>query len=379
MARNLVVVSGYYGFDNLGDEAICEELITELSSFVKKEEIVVLSNQPEATARRYGVTAADRWQLSAVAPLMLKAKLFISGGGGLFQDTESVNSVIYYGGLICLARTMGARVMVYAQGIGPLRQSLSQLFTKSVFNMAQAITVRDGKSLALLNEWGLAAIQTEDPVWLLPPAALPEDLTAELGRLRADRKAKKAMLVGLSLRKGGGFDQPHIEALAKAMIDALPKGSTVVGLALQKEQDEPALDIFARRFGELGGLYKKLEATQIEAIERPSQWVNLLGNLDMVIGMRLHSLIMALGRGVPVVGIAYDPKVTRVLEEFGQANLDYERNSEEISAEELNAWTAVVKESIKNNSVYAAKADKKASECREKACQNVDVIAKILQ
>ncbi|MBP7578818.1 MAG: polysaccharide pyruvyl transferase family protein, partial [Candidatus Obscuribacter sp.] len=116
--RKLVVVSGYYGFNNLGDEAILEELVSELKTLVALEDIVVLSQDPNATANLYGVKAINRWQISKIAGLMGQTKLFISGGGGLFQDTGSIKSVIYYGGLINIARMAGAKVMAYAQGLG---------------------------------------------------------------------------------------------------------------------------------------------------------------------------------------------------------------------------------------------------------------------
>ncbi len=47
MARTQVLISGYYGFDNLGDEAILEELVSELGEFFDSRDIVVLSNNPQ--------------------------------------------------------------------------------------------------------------------------------------------------------------------------------------------------------------------------------------------------------------------------------------------------------------------------------------------
>ncbi len=44
---------------------------------------------------------------------------------------------------------------------------------------------------------------------------------------------------------------------------------------------------------------------------------------DLVVAMRLHALIFALKEGVPVVGLTYDAKVEHVLNQFGQANLNF--------------------------------------------------------
>ena len=102
--KSLVLISGYYGFGNLGDEAILESIIRELEKSVSKDKIVVLSNDPEKHRKTYGVAAVTRWKLASLLKLLPKAKLFISGGGGLFQDTNSPGSTIYYGGQIALAR-----------------------------------------------------------------------------------------------------------------------------------------------------------------------------------------------------------------------------------------------------------------------------------
>ena len=101
--RNLVVISGYYGFGNLGDEAILEQLLNDLKRLVPADNIVVLSANPAYTTSLYQVRSINRWQISTLLPVLKQARLFISGGGGLFQDTRSIGSVLYYAGQIFLS------------------------------------------------------------------------------------------------------------------------------------------------------------------------------------------------------------------------------------------------------------------------------------
>src|SRR5277367_2728909 len=128
--RNLIVVSGYYGFNNLGDEAILEELLAELRSLEELDNVVVLSNNPQRTVSRYQVKAVSRWKLSVLTKHLSEAKLFISGGGGLFQDSTSIKPPLFYAAQMLLARFHGAKVMVYAQGLGPLRSAVSKALTR---------------------------------------------------------------------------------------------------------------------------------------------------------------------------------------------------------------------------------------------------------
>ena len=51
----LIMISGYYGFGNCGDEAILMAMIQQLSDIVAEERITVLSQNPKKTRLLYGV------------------------------------------------------------------------------------------------------------------------------------------------------------------------------------------------------------------------------------------------------------------------------------------------------------------------------------
>ncbi|HNG18317.1 MAG TPA: polysaccharide pyruvyl transferase CsaB [Candidatus Obscuribacter sp.] len=367
--RQLIVVSGYYGFDNLGDEAILEELVRELKSLWPAKDIVILSQNPESTAARFGVRAQNRWKLSEIAALLRHCKLFISGGGGLFQDSESVKSVIYYGGLISLATLCGAPTLIYAQGLGPLKSALGKALTRFSLVQPKQISVRDETSLNLLKEWGLANVsqRTGDPVWLLPRAELEQDLMEPIENCK--RSGDK--LVGLSLRDGGGFSLRHIESLAIAMHKQLSPQYRLMPLPLQANQDEMPLEQFQAIWLELGG---KLVKPNLLKIEKPSQWLSLIANLDLLVGMRLHSLIMALSSQVPVVGISYDPKVKHVLDYFQQPCLPYETAKQV----DQDAWEATLARQAKAEPQGRRIIEERLATAREGACQNQLLIAKML-
>ena len=85
-----ILLSGYYGFDNVGDEAVLFSIVRDLRAVMGDEaEITVLSNNPETTSARYDVRAVDRWNKKTLLTEIKACDLFISGGGSLLQDVTS--------------------------------------------------------------------------------------------------------------------------------------------------------------------------------------------------------------------------------------------------------------------------------------------------
>ncbi|HEY9682139.1 MAG TPA: polysaccharide pyruvyl transferase CsaB [Oculatellaceae cyanobacterium] len=369
LSRELVVISGYYGFNNLGDEAILEQITTELKEIISADNIVVLSNNPQRTASRYGVKSVSRWRLASLVKLLPQTKLFVSGGGGLFQDVTSMKPPLFYGGQIFLAKLYGAKIMVFAQGIGPLKSGLSNFVTKTSMWCAHALTVRDSDSCTLLKKWGINAALTADPVWRLQSSPLPQGLDTQFRKMFANRPG---LLVGLSLRESKNFQLDHMDALLNAMAEALPNDAEVLLLPLQREQDAQPLEDFRKRWEARG---RKAQAMSLTDLEKPSQWLNLLGRLDLLVGMRLHAIIMALKSRVPVAGISYDPKVERVLREFEQPVLNLE-NTENGSLQ--REWENSLKLAVAERTALAKHAGVKSEAAKNLARQNFQALAKIL-
>jgi polysaccharide pyruvyl transferase CsaB len=360
--RNLIVISGYYGFDNLGDEAILEELINELNGACDDSELVVLSHSPEQTSQTFGVRSISRWSLVGFCKVVKRAKLFISGGGSLFQETKNLNTVLFYGGQIVLARLLGASVLIYAQGLGPFRSALAKLITKIACSAASMVTVRDQLSKQTLDQWGLSALETADPVWCLEPTLSTASLKQPHGN---------GITVGLSLRPWPLFTTQTSELLADSLQQSLPRDSQLLLMPLQDHMDRPVLEKFAVDCDRIG-----LPTTLLESrlLERPSQWLSLIDKLDLLIGMRLHALIMALRMGKPVIGINYDQKVAQILQVFEQPALSLTPSST-LEAD----WSAVIKDSLQRMPELSERAQTISATLAVKSCKNFEILVKMLQ
>lgn len=367
--QQLVIVSGYYGFGNLGDEAILEELINELKKLVAPSQIVVLSNDPQKTREVFGVDAVDRWKPANLLPLLKRTALFISGGGGLFQDSTGIKSTIFYGCQILLVKALGRKVCIYAQGIGPLKGEGARALARMCLGQANFLTVRDKDSQKLLADWNISSTLTADPVWCLEQTDIPAHALAQINAL----KATPGLTVGLSLRTAANFSSKHLDDLVSVMDRSFPLETKVLLLPLQMDQDAQPLTSFAEQWQAKG---RHAEVLHTDEIKKPSQWLAVLSRLDMLVGMRLHALIMSLKSGVPVVGLAYDPKVRHVLTQFKQPILNLTKDGEGTGA--FKEWLPTMQSAIATRQQLASAAGQEAENAKKLACQNFELLAKIL-
>lgn len=306
-----IALSGYYGFRNAGDEAVLAGIVRAFATVAPGREpaLTALSGDPADTRRRHAIEAEPRFDRSAVAAVIQRSDLLISGGGSLLQDTTSLRSLLYYLWVMRLAAKSGRPYMVYAQGIGPLRRPVSRWLVRGALNGARAVTVRDADSADLLREIGVRPElieTTADPAFALDPPdhALGRALLARAG-VPPNRPA-----VGLAMRRWRGRG-PTVQNHARMAI-ALRKrcGMDVVLAPLHLPGDLELAEEVAR---EAGGDVLVLR----DAVE-PDQMRAAIASMAGLAAMRLHGLIFGAMAGVPLVGLAYDPKVASLMRELDQ-------------------------------------------------------------
>ena len=151
-----LLLSGYYGYGNAGDEAVLAGLIAGFRAASADAVLSVLSGAPSETRAAHGIAAVDRYRPAALLPAIARCDLFLSGGGSLLQDVSSAHSIFYYLGVVKMAQMLGKKTMFAAQGIGPLTLPRSRKLVAAVAGKLDAITVRDPGSAALLREIGVS-------------------------------------------------------------------------------------------------------------------------------------------------------------------------------------------------------------------------------
>lgn len=312
MKKTKIVISGYYGFGNAGDEAMLTAILESLYNEDPALEIVVISGNPQRTSYIHGVKAIPRLHLPLIWNALRRCDLLISGGGSLLQDVTSKRSLYYYLGIMKMAHWLGKKVFLYAQGIGPLTRSHARMTVAKVLNQCDYITVRDQKSAIILRELGI----TKTPIAVTADAVLsmrPVDLgigRSLLAKYNVDGITPK---IGMYVRNW--WNDSHYKSVLAETADRLIReyGYKVVFIPMQVPDDiAAALDIKERMI-ETPHILKESYTT--------AEMMSITGNMDMIIGVRLHALVFAAVMQVPLVGISYDPKVDSFLQMIGEQPL----------------------------------------------------------
>jgi polysaccharide pyruvyl transferase CsaB len=304
-----ILISGYYGFNNSGDEAILQVIVDNLRAKIPGVEITVLSHAPEDTVSRYGVRAVKRMSPTAILREVARCDLLLSGGGSLLQDATSQRSLLYYLTIIRLAQLLGKKVFIYSQGIGPINGEKNRVRTAKCLRKVDGIVVRDGKSKQLLQEIGVDPQEvyvTSDPVLRAkrPDLSLGAQV---LEREHCPRRPGRT-LIGWAVREGAG--ESGFTKAAEAAIRWLQqeRNADVVLLPFHYHQDiQVARGIQSR--GENLGLVENQYLSE--------DMLSVVGNLDLLVGARLHSLIYSAVMDVPMIGVSYDPKIDSFLNAIG--------------------------------------------------------------
>lgn len=304
-----ILISGYYGFKNSGDDALLKAIIDDLKKHIESPNIVVLSAAPGETAKTYRVKSINRLSPLQIRRHMKKAGMLISGGGTLIQDRTSTKSLWYYLAVIKMAKDMGLKVMLYSNGIGPLRKESNINITRKILNETDLITLRDKESMDTLRRIGVSKpkmLLTADPALTLK---LPDKTIGK--RILFEARVPDKRLLGISVRKWGSLGSDFENIIARVCDRAAAEyGLYPVFLPMQASKDLGISRSIMSRMKE--------KASVIENHQTVNDMLSVVGCMDFCIGMRLHMLMYAAINSVPLIGIAYDPKISSFMKNMGQ-------------------------------------------------------------
>ncbi|MDD6213724.1 MAG: polysaccharide pyruvyl transferase CsaB [Firmicutes bacterium] len=357
-----IVISGYYGFNNSGDDALLLSMIDDLKTVVDKGNITVLSKKPQETERVYGVRAVSRYNIFLLLKNIFNCDLLISGGGTLIQDATSTKSLLYYLMIIRIAQMFGKKVMLYASGIGPLHLQKNVDKTKKILNKVGLITLRDEKSKEVLEKIGVdkpVIRVTADPAFSLAANSSGRETLDNYG------VPKDRPILGISVREWKNNPENFVDIIAEFCDYAAKKyGFYSVFIPMQKRLDyELAVKIKNKM---------QSESAVMRAEYPVGTLLSIMQEVDICVGMRLHTLIYSANCIIPMMGIVYDPKIIGFMESMGENHLV---KVEDVSPDSLHAMLDDV---CRNYDTIRARLSVKVRKLKAGAKENIEYVKKYM-
>lgn len=286
-----IVVCGYYGYGNAGDDSLLSRIVDGIRKIHPSLRICVMSAHPRKTERLYLVDSVDRFRFLSVRRKLKDASLFLFGGGNLLQDKTSTHSLLYYTHMLRMANRSGAKIMIFANGIGPLTKAANIYRVKECLSYSDSISLRESSSFEfvrrLVPEKNVRL--TFDPAIGVAPIRLPlpeRPYCLVFPKKNAPDAADKLSYVMRYLRGRNGIT-PYLVSL----------------------YDGEDLE-YCRRLSsknDIDMLYPRSDA----------EIVSLLAGAELVISSRLHGLIYATAAACPMMSFSDDGKLESYLDYIG--------------------------------------------------------------
>ena len=355
-----ILISGYHGFANSGDEALLFAILNTLRKKRPDLDFTVLSKKPEETSLVYNVKSINRYNFFKVKKEMKKSKMLLFGGGSLLQDVTSSKSIRYYLTIIRLAQKCGIKTMLYANGIGPIIKENNRKKAAKILNEVDIITLRDDKSDEELKSLGVTkpkVIITADPAF-----TIDTDITQSgkfFTNIAGVPQGTRICIVSIRNWKNSS---PYFTSDLAKLCDYMVEKHGIYPLFVPMQYPEDT----------------EISKTVMDSMKHPSYIINrelsvpemfsVLSEADVLIGMRLHSLIYATTLAIPSMPICYDPKISAFMESLNQPDridvecFDYTKAESLLNTiilekdkrrEDLKKTNAILRKTAEENAEYA--------------------------
>jgi len=288
-----VVLCGYYGFGNLGDDALLRAAIERARREFGGARIAAITKNGKRDSERFGIWCIARRDFKTVLAQINGCAHFVFGGGTLLQDSTSRRSIIYYASLLALAKRSGAKCYLWGNGIGEPRSEKSEKIIASALSDCEYIGLRDARSV------DIAKRLLKDTSRIVLERDLAEE-ERELFLSGEDRLPEEDFVI-VALK---GKSCPR--ELDECIKSEKEKGRKLVFVAMFPSQDLKLCRKYSKKYS--GVIKSDIDFSDLVCLARHSAGVY---------SMRFHALVAAKLANVSFRGFG-DSKVT----DFGKLDLN---------------------------------------------------------
>ncbi|MCM3389120.1 polysaccharide pyruvyl transferase family protein [Ureibacillus chungkukjangi] len=338
-------IVGNYGNDNNGDESILVGILSQLKSqfSVKDEDITVFSNNTQQTSERYGVQSYPLYYKQenlyktfyktyrTNQKYVSKFDLLIIGGGGILMDFYRREAHLY-STYALMAKNSKVPYVVYGCGAGPLDTFTGRFMIRLMCKNAENISVRDPESKQLLKKIGVKKDITVigDPAFSLhKPKEVQVEKPVNIG-------VSAVPIYNANYWPSGDVEkyEAYVESMASNLDHTIENQNVNITFFATKYPQ----DVYVTK-----DIQKKMRHKEkvkiIDANLHPERLLEVTSSFDIVIGTRLHSLILATNTQTPIIALSYHQKVSNYMKLINAQNRC-------ISIEEIQQNPNVIAEAV---------------------------------
>lgn len=328
-----VALAGGFGNGNFGNDASLEAAIIWLRAGFPDASLSCICDDPAVVTERFAVAATEiakrpRGVWKVLDNLLLRLPSGAYNWARAFSIARQFDAVVFPGTGIfddyrtgpmgfpaqvfrwsVVSRMVGARVIFFSSGAGPIINPLSRFFLKTAATCAQYRSYRDAGSRDFMASIGVEERDSPivpDIVFSLPTSA-PSPV-----------RSTGPLTIGLGVMSYRGWrideaiGEDYLSKLVRFVRYAEGEGHRV-RLLVAEPSDKRAL----KRLNDTLGDDVDRGGADMETLH---DVMNAVGECDVVVASRYHVLIAALKLGRPCVSLSYGPKHDMLMAEAGLAD-----------------------------------------------------------
>jgi len=291
-----VLLVGYLGFNNFGDDLLCQQMIYFLQNQPQIKKIFVWG---EDTLSVEGVQFIARKDFMHFIKMLFQIDGVLFLGGGLWQTQSGKGLSLWF--YLLFAKFfifIGKKIILFNQGVDAVTHPWTKASLKSLFNQSALSVVRETSHYSAFNYLNFS--QMPDAAFLTPLTVHAKKGTLGLCLNGHSKIAWENLLMSVKLLSG----------LKKIYI----------------------FNFFPNQDGVLcQEIFKVLSPShQVEIIEK-DQILEKISLCEKMIASRYHALVLAMNAGAAAIGVSSSTKVVRLCQIYNQTHLNLDLKPKELA------------------------------------------------
>lgn len=312
---------------NAGDEAIFICMIDNLKKIFPNADILVIGNNHKDFISQYRVKEISHFEAYDNLDRFNNCDLFIIGGGGVVYDTFGTNPNLLNGysrflKLLLYAKSLNKHTAIYSIGVDEISTEQGEFYTKKIFELADTISVRSEYSIELLKRIGINKdiMLVKDPAFNLTPCS-----EERVNNLMKDIFPSYKKIIGVSIRywdKNIPFESWG-KILAEKLDEFTDSNNDFSILFIPFHKSVYSNSIYIENTSDykaslgIKELMKNKDRVFISDENNSAQdKMGLISKCNLLIAMRLHSIVFGSMCNVPIIPLSYSEKCNSVIRDL---------------------------------------------------------------